>query len=219
MVFKTDISKALRAEFERVALPHLSQLYTAAVYLTKDKTEAENLVQDSYLRAFRFFDKFQPGTNCKAWLLSIVRHLFINRCWQKKREAEFVGCAEVKRVYESMVEQEVRADPESLLFSKQTYVDIERALKKLPEEFCTALALVAVEGLTYQEAAEAIGCPIGTIRSRVSRGRRLLQVRLKGLWPGKIGRRVEKTGQIQPALRKKFFPERGGQVMAHAGYG
>ena len=116
-----------------------------------------------------------------------------------------------------MVEQGEGADPESLLFSKQTYVDIERALKKLPEEFRMALVLVDIEELTYEEAAQVMRCPIGTIRSRVSRGRRLLQVRLKGLWPGKIGLRVEKTGQIQPALRKKFFPERGGQVMAHAG--
>jgi len=219
MVFKTDISKALRAEFERVALPHLSQLYTAAVYLTKDKTEAENLVQDSYLRAFRFFAKFQPGTNCRAWLLSIQRRLAINRYCHKKREPEIVDWAEVELVYESMVEQGNRADPESLIFSKLMNGEIESTLKELPEEFRTAVVLVDIEELTYEEAAQVMGCPVGTIRSRVSRGRRLLQVRLKGLWPGKIGRRVEKTGQIQPALRKKFFPERGGQVMAHAGYG
>ena len=217
MVFKTDISKARREEFEREALPHLSHLYTAAYYLTKNKTEAEDLVQDTYLRAFRFFDKFQPGTNCRAWLLSIQRRLAINRYCHKKRGPETVDWAEVELVYDSMVEQGERANPESLLFSMQTYVDIERTLKKLPEEFRMALVLVDIQELTYEEAAQVMRCPIGTIRSRVSRGRRLLQVRLKGLWPGKIGGRVEKTGQIQPALRKKFFPERGGQVMAHAG--
>lgn len=180
MVFKTDISKARREEFEREALPYVSQLYTAAVYLTKDKTEAEDLVQDTYLSAFRFFDKFQPGTNCKVWLLSIVRHLFINRYWQKKREPEIIDWGKVEVVYESMVEREKGPTPESLLFSKQRYVDIERALKKLPEEFRTALVLVDIEELTYEEAAQVMGCPVGTIRSRVSRGRRMLQVRLRG---------------------------------------
>lgn len=179
MVFKTDISKALWEEFERLALPHLSQLYTAAVYLTKDKTEAEDLVQDTYLSAFRFFDKFQPGTNCKVWLLSIVRHLFINRYWQKKREPEIIDWAKVEQAYGSVVEQGERADPESLLFSKLMNGEIENALKQLPEEFRTAIILVDIEELTYEEAAQVMGCPVGTIRSRVSRGRRMLQVRLR----------------------------------------
>jgi len=179
MVFKTDISKAPREEFERVALPHLSQLYTLAVYLTKDKAEAEDLVQETYLSAFRFFDKFQPGTNCRSWLLTILRRLFINRYWHKKREPETVAWAEVELVYESMVEQGERADPESLLFSKLVGRDIENALKQLPEEFRTAIILVDIEELTYPETAQVMDCPIGTIRSRVSRGRRMLQVRLR----------------------------------------
>ncbi len=179
MVSKTDTPKGRRDEFERVALPHLSHLYTAAVYLTKDKTEAEDLVQDTYLSAFRFFDKFQPGTNCKVWLLSIVRHLFINRYWQKKREPEIIDWAKVEQAYDSVVEQGERADPESLLFSKLMGRDIENALKQLPEEFRTAIILVDIEELTYEEAAQVMGCPIGTIRSRVSRGRRMLQVRLR----------------------------------------
>lgn len=193
MVFKTDISKALREEFERVALPHLSQLYTAAVYLTKDKTEAEDLVQETYLSAFRFFDKFQPGTNCRSWLLTILRRLFINRYWHKKREPETVAWAEVELVYESMVEQGERADPERLLFSKLMNGEIESALKELPEEFRTALVLVDIEELTYEEAAQVMGCPVGTIRARVSRGRRMLQVRLRGyaLESGLIELKVE----------------------------
>lgn len=180
MVFKTDISKALRDEFERVALPHLSQLYTAAVYLTKDKSEAEELVQETYLRAFQFFNKFQPGTNCKAWLLTILRHLFINEYHQKRRKPETVDWAEVELVYESMAEQGERANPESLFFSKLMDGDIENALKELPEEFRTAIVLVDIEGLTYEHAAQVMRCPLGTIRSRVSRGRRMLQVRLWG---------------------------------------
>lgn len=180
MVFKTDISKALWEEFERLALPHLSQLYTAAVYLTKDKTEAEDLVQDTYLSALRFFDKFQPGTNCRAWLLTILQHLFINRYRQKRRNPEIVDWGKVDRIYESMVEQGEGADPESLLFSKLMDGDVENALKELPEEFRTAIVLVDIQELTYGEAAQVMRCPIGTIRSRVSRGRRMLQVKLRG---------------------------------------
>ncbi len=81
-----DRKEELKAEFERVALPQLSHLYASAFYLTKDKTEAEDLVQETYLRAFRFFDKFQPGTNFRAWLLSILRNLFINRYRQIRRD-------------------------------------------------------------------------------------------------------------------------------------
>lgn len=171
--------KALLDEFEREALPHLSYLYTSAYYLTKDETEAEDLVQETYLAAFRFFAKFQPGTNCRAWLLSILRHLFINRYWKKRREPKTVDLEKVEEVYESMVEQGEGADPESLLFSKLVGGDVEKALKELPEEFRTAVVLVEIEELTYEEAAKVIGCPVGTIRSRVSRGRRMLQVRLR----------------------------------------
>ncbi len=84
--FSADRKEDLKVEFERVALPQLSHLYTSAVYLTKDKAEAEDLVQETYLRAFRFFDKFETGTNVRAWLLSILRNLFINRYRQKRRE-------------------------------------------------------------------------------------------------------------------------------------
>jgi len=86
--FSADRKKDLQAEFERVALPQLSHLYTSAFYLTKDKAEAEDLVQETYMRAFRFFDKFETGTNVRAWLLSILRNLFINRYRQKTREPQ-----------------------------------------------------------------------------------------------------------------------------------
>jgi len=85
-----DRKEELKAEFERVALPQLSHIYTSAFYLIRDKTEAEDLVQETYLRAFRFFNKFQPGTNCRAWLLTILRNLFINRYRQKRKEPEKV---------------------------------------------------------------------------------------------------------------------------------
>ncbi|MFQ5684782.1 MAG: sigma-70 family RNA polymerase sigma factor, partial [Candidatus Binatia bacterium] len=153
--------KAMKEEFERVALPQLSHLYTSAFYLTKAKTEAEDLVQETYLRAFRFFDKFQPGTNCRAWLLSILRNLFINRYQQKKREAERVDWKEIDQVYESMVEQGEKAErenPEGFLISRLMDEEVEMAMRELPEEYRTAIVLVDIEELSYEEAAKVMEC-------------------------------------------------------------
>ncbi len=162
--------KTLREEFRRVALPELSHLYTAAFYLTKNDTEAKDLVQEAYLRAFRFFDKFQPGTNCRAWLLSILRNLFINRYRQKRQDSEIIDWEKIDPVYESLVEQGERLE----IGDK-----VEEALRGLPEEYRTAIVLVDIEELSYEEAAKVMECAIGTIRARISRGRRLLQVVLR----------------------------------------
>jgi len=182
LLFSLDRKKELKAEFERAALPHLSHLYTSAFYLTKDKAEAEDLVQETYIRALRFFDKFKPGTNCRAWLLTILRNLFINRYRQKRKEPEKVDWERIEQVYESMVEQGERAErdnPEGLLISQFMDEEVEKALRELPEEYRTAIVLVDIEELSYEEAAKVMGCAIGTVRSRVSRGRRMLQVALR----------------------------------------
>ncbi len=181
--FSADRKKDLKAEFERVALPQLSRLYTSAFYLTKDKAEAEDLVQMTYLRAFRFFDKFATGTNVRAWLLSILRNLFINRYRQNRREPKVVECEKLDEVYESMVEQGEnlgRGNPEQHFVSQMMDDEVEAALKGLPEEFRTAIVLVDIEELSYQKTAQVMECPVGTVRSRVSRGRRMLQVALRG---------------------------------------
>ncbi len=181
-LFSLNRKKALRAEFERLAIPELSHLYRSAFYLTKDKTEAEDLVQETYLRAFHFINKFQPGTNFRAWLLSIQRDLFINRYRKNRQEPKRVDWDKIDQVYESMVEHGEKAEegsPEGLFFSKPMDQEVEEALKELPEEYRTAIVLEDIEELSYEEAAKVMVCAIGTIRSRVSRGRRLLQVALR----------------------------------------
>jgi RNA polymerase sigma-70 factor (ECF subfamily) len=188
LFFPLDRKKEIRAEFERVALPQLSYLYTSAFYFTKDRADAEDLVQETYLRAFRFFDKFQPGTNFRAWLLSILQNLFINRYRQKRREATTVQWETIDEVYESMVGQDENrggGDPEHQFVSQMMDDEVEMALRGLPEEFRTAIVLVDIEELTYEEAANVMECPMGTVRSRVSRGRRMLQVALKEYGQGK----------------------------------
>jgi len=182
LVFSLKGKRASREDFERAAIPHLPHIYTAAFYLTKDEREAEDLVQESYLRAYRFFHKFEPGTNCRAWLLSIQRHLFINRYRRKKREPEFVNWERIDQEYESMLFEHGQGrnwDPENLLSSQVMGPEVEKALKDLPEEFRMAVILVDIEELSYEEAAKVMECPVGTVRSRLSRGRRMLQVALK----------------------------------------
>ncbi len=188
LFFPLDRKKEIRTEFERVALAQLSYLYTSAFYLTKDRADAEDLVQETYLRAFRFFDKFQPGTNFRAWLLSIVQNLFINRYRQKRREVTTVEWEKIDDVYESMVEQDENmggGNPEHHFVSQMMDDEVEKALRGLPEEFRTAIVLVDIEELTYEEAANVMECPMGTVRSRVSRGRRMLQVALKEYGQGR----------------------------------
>ncbi len=180
--FSLKGNKALRQDFERVAIPHLSHIYTAAFYLTKDEQEAEDLVQETYLRAYRFFHKFEPGTNCRAWLLSIQRHLFINRYRRRKKQPEFVDWEKIDREYESFAldeEYTEKYNPERFYCSRIMGPEVEKALKGLPEEFRTAILLVDLQELNYEEAAKVMECPVGTVRSRLSRGRRLLQVTLR----------------------------------------
>ncbi len=174
--------RALKAEFERVALPQRSYLYKVASYLTKKRARAEDLVQETYLRAFRFFDKFEPGSNCKAWLLSILRHLFVNRYRHRKNQPEMVDCRSLDELSESTVEQGEmmeRRDPENLLLWNLMHEEVEDALNELPADYRRAVNLVDIDELSYQEAAEVMKCPIGTLRSRVSRGRRMLETALK----------------------------------------
>ena len=180
--FTLNRKKVLRAEFEEVALPHLSRIYAAAFYLIKNEAEAEDLVQETYLRALRFFDKFEPGTNCKAWLLTILRNLFINRYREKRRDPEMVDWEKIDETYESIVvrhESVEKDNPESLFFSRLMDDEVQEALKELPEEFRTAIILVDIEELSYEEAATVMECAVGTIRSRLSRGRRMLQLSLR----------------------------------------
>jgi RNA polymerase sigma-70 factor (ECF subfamily) len=177
-----DREKVLKAEFEKLALPHLSNIYRAAFYLAKHEAETEDLVQETYLRAFRFFDKFELGTNCRAWLLSILRNLFIKRYRQKRREAEMVDWEKIDQAHDLMLEHTQRAEknnPESVFSSQFMDHELQQALEELPQEFRLAIVLVDIEDLTYEEASNVMGCPIGTVRSRVFRGRRILQVALR----------------------------------------
>jgi RNA polymerase sigma-70 factor (ECF subfamily) len=165
-------------EFEDVALGHLDTLYRVALRLTHSRPEAEDLVQETCLRAFRSFHRFIPGTNCRAWLITIMRNLFLNRLRQTRHESldEQLG----GDVAESATGPDLApGNPEEELLQTLLHGDVDRALRALPLTFREAVVLADLEGLSYREVSEVLGCPIGTVMSRLFRGRRLLRQSLK----------------------------------------
>ena len=170
-----DESREKRARFETTALPFLKSAHDMALRLTRREEDARDLVQETFLRAYRTFENFRPGTNCKAWLLTILYSIFVNQYWKKKREPVAVPLEEIEeRFRECLVsegDQPLRrwSDPE-----------VVAALDGLPEANRSVVLLVDVEELTYEEAAAALGCPVGTVRSRLFRARKQLFVTLQG---------------------------------------
>jgi len=171
------------AEFERVALPHMDALFNLAVSLTRNRKDAEDLVQEAYLRAFRFFDSYQPGTHIKAWLFRILRNTFINRYRAAKARPEEVELDRIEGSYERLVESEFLEgrgwpDPEAAAMAGIPDEEVARAMADLPEEYRTVVLMALLEDLSYKEIATALSIPIGTVMSRLHRGRKRLQTAL-----------------------------------------
>lgn len=176
-------SSQKRSEFEQTALVHLDALYGAAYRLTRNPRDAEDLVQDSLLRAYRFWGSFQQDSNCKAWLLRIVTNTFINEYQRKKRSREILEAANAEQsVTDGVLVQAGANDkqsPERAMLQRSVSDDVQRALDQLPEDFRTAIILCDMQGLSYKEIADIMGCPVGTVMSRLFRGRTLLARELR----------------------------------------
>lgn len=170
-----------RRQFEEQALPHLDAIYTMAMRLARNADDANDLLQETMLRAYRFFHQFEPGTNCRAWMLTILFNNFRNGYRHNSREQP----AATTEDFEHRLEAEsLRADardrnPEAILSASGIDRRVEQALEALPEEFRTALLLVDVEELGYQEVSAVLDIPLGTVKSRVSRGRSMLREALR----------------------------------------
>lgn len=166
-----------RTDFEREALPHLPALYSAALRLTRNERDAEDLVQDALLRAYRFFDTFEPGTNCKAWLFRILTNVFCNRYREREREQEILHEAESSpaNVEQFFASADTDRDVEGALLGRMVSADVERALAQVPQDFRLAVILADLEDFSYKEIAEIMECPAGTVMSRLYRGRKILQ--------------------------------------------
>jgi len=171
-----------RAAFEAAALPFMRALYNTALRLTREPPDAADLVQETFLRAYRTFENFTPGSNCKAWLFTILYSIFTNQYHQAKRRPRMESVEELEgRFHQFAGAPEDPASDITLVegWGGRWSPEVERALGRLPEDFRAPLLLVDVEGLSYEEAASVLGCAVGTVGSRLFRGRKALFVVLQ----------------------------------------
>ena len=176
-----------RKEFEDIAMEHIDSLYSMAIRLVFNKEEAEDLVQETYLKAYRFFDTFQKGTNIKAWLFKILRNTFINKYRKTVNLPSEIFYEDVESVNSNLSYKQESDSGEltDTLESKYNELgnlmedDVKRAIDSLPIEYKEAILLSDVEELSYNDIAEITNVPIGTVKSRLNRGRKLLQKSLR----------------------------------------
>ncbi|MGH9384987.1 MAG: sigma-70 family RNA polymerase sigma factor [Vicinamibacterales bacterium] len=165
------------AAFEAEVLPHLDRLFRLAMWMERDRQEAEDLVQETLIQALKSFHRFTVGTNCKAWLVTILHHVRSNRRRARMRRPEIEDP-------DDRIAQTVPADP--LIPDHITDQDILAALRGIPEAYHDIILLCDVEGMTYKEIAETLAIPIGTVMSRLHRGRTMLRARLSAATSEKI---------------------------------
>lgn len=165
--------------FEAEVLPFMDSLYSTAYRMSRNRQDAEDLLQETYLRAYKYYDKFQEGTNFKAWLFKILKNTFINRYRKRQRQPlknsfdEIEGSFELKLLESPLTAR--GATPEEELMVDALDQDVQQALEALPEDYRMAVELADLQGLSYREIADQLGIPLGTVMSRLYRGRRKLE--------------------------------------------
>ncbi len=171
----TDVKK--RKAFEVEALPHMDALYRTALRMAKNQNDAEDLVQEAYVKAYRFWDRFESGSNCRAWLFKIMTNIFINDYRSKSRSPMSVNVDEIDDsfLYGQLAAVKPGHDPEKELFAKILDDDVKKAIEELPDDFRLVIVLSFLEGFSYQEIADITDLQLGTVKSRLHRGRKLLQ--------------------------------------------
>jgi RNA polymerase sigma-70 factor (ECF subfamily) len=179
---RATLSADDKKRFAEEALPLLDSLYAAALRMTRNPADAEDLVQEAMLRAYRSFHQFEPGTNIKAWLFRILTNAYINVYRKRQREPLKIPQEDVQEfdLYQELKDHDPQfsATPETIVLDSLVDSDILEAIDDLPEQFRLAVILSDIEGFSYAEMAEIMGVPMGTVMSRLHRGRKALQKRL-----------------------------------------
>ncbi len=173
-----DAAATAPLTFETEALGHLDALYNTALRLTHNAEDAEDLVQETYLKAFRAWESFEPGTNLKAWLFRILKNHFISQYRKTAGDPGLDDFSEIEGALESRLADAPHPSPEDELVAKVLDEDIQRALDGLPADYRMVVVLADLEGFAYKEIASILEIPIGTVMSRLYRGRRLLEAAL-----------------------------------------
>ena len=166
-------------DFEAAAMPFIDALYNTAYRMTRNAEDAEDLVQETYLKAYRYYDKFEEGTNFKAWLFKIMKNTFINNYRKKQQAPTLSDFAEIEESFENQVSEDASRpglkNPEEELLENVLDQDVQGALDKLPPDYRMVVILADLEGFSYKEIADILEVPVGTVMSRLYRGRRLLE--------------------------------------------
>ncbi len=182
--------------FQREFLPYVDSMYNFAYKLTLDEDDAKDLVQDTYLKAFRFINSFEQGTNAKAWLFKILKNSFINDFRKKSRQPAKVDYQEVENVYNSEdVDEDITIDLRSETVQDLIGDEVSNAINSLAVDFRTVIILCDLEGFTYEEMAKILDIPIGTVRSRLHRARSILKQKLE-LYAKKLGYNTDNNDTI-----------------------
>lgn len=180
MTDESKHSKGRRTAFEAEALPHMDALHRTALRMTKNSNDAEDLVQEAFVKAYRFWDRFESGSNCRAWLFKIMTNIFINDYRSKSRTPTPVNVDDIddSYLYNHLTDTQNESNPEQQFLSKVLDDDVKRAIEELPDDFRVVTILSFLEGFSYQEIADIVGLQLGTVKSRLHRGRKLLQKQL-----------------------------------------
>lgn len=213
-----------QALFAEAAMPLMDQLYSAAMRMTRNAADAEDLVQETYMKAYRGYDRFQEGTNLKAWMYRILTNSYINRYRAKQRRPDETDIADVEDMYLYRrlggENSDLGTSAEESFLNSVTDESVKAAIEAIPENFRIAVLLADVEGFAYKEIAEILDVPIGTVMSRIHRGRKALEKQLhdfaseRNLLPDEEGGNEEAVGSVdQPAHEDSEVMATDGEVV------